>query len=157
MHYPERGAFLKLWDGDFCMAQQTLKSLEEYKPPAHIRDIFLRDVIVSYARPFLDCYGKEAPKKQRLEKEIYIPGEHLDLHQRIIDFRWHVVGHTDLTWYNPQIANFSSGEKKWFPMAFKRPDYDTLKDEIGRILDLIAIIRKTLHEEIFKIEAAVKA
>jgi len=150
--YPERCAFYKLCDGDFITAQNSIDLLKDLKE-LKARHVFLRDIAVSYARPFAGSKGIEVTE-HRLQLK-FVPRKYLALHKELVNLRNQIFAHTDLTYRKPKVADFSSGEIKWFPMAFKGYDYNSLFIKIDDISDLIKGVQDNLRKEIFQIEKSI--
>jgi len=150
--YPEKCAFYKLCDGDLITAQNSIDLLKDSKE-LKASHVFLRDIAVSYARPFAGSKGIEV-SEHRLQIK-FVPLKYLTLHKELIILRNQIFAHTDLTYRKLKVANFSSGKHKWFPMAFKGYDYDNLFAKIGDISVLIKEIQGGLRKEIFRIESKI--
>jgi len=148
--YPERCAFYKLCDSDFITAQNSIALLKEFRE-SKVRHVFLRDIAVSYSRPFAGSKGVEVAKY--VLKERFVPRKNLTLHKELIALRNQIFAHTDLTYRKPRVADFSCGNNRWFPMAFKAYDYDGLFAKIEDISGLIKEIQGNLRKEIAQIES----
>lgn len=150
--YPEECVFYKLYDGDFIVAQNSIELLSDSKE-LRLKYILLRDIVISYARPFSINRGIEVSKHSLGSK--FIPPKHKNLHNELIDLRDQLFAHTDLSYRKPKVADFSSGDHKWFPMSFKGFDYNCLLAKIDDIADLIKKVQESLRKEIFQIESKI--
>ena len=141
----EKYKFLRLYDIDFEMALQTIVILKRYKKN-DVRYALLRDIVVTYARPFTESRGFQINKDRHGVK--FKNNKMKTLHEEMINLRMQLFAHTDLTYRNPKVVNWSTETQKWFPMAFRGFDYDTLESRITEIKALIEYVRKQLREEI---------
>lgn len=144
----EQYKFYRLCDHDFDAAIYTLKILRRYKRP-NIRNALLRDIIVAYARPFSTSKGKLS--KHNLPTKI-VPLPMRSLHKELIDLRNQLFAHTDLIFKNPEVANWSSGQRKWFPMSYRGFDYSSLNKQINEMSNLITAVKNELLKKIREIE-----
>ena len=146
----EKYAFLRLYEHDFEMALHTLKVLRRCRNN-EVRYALLRDIIITYCRPFTESKGKEI-KKHHFGFSKFESESMGNLHKKIIGLRNSLFAHTDLSFKNPQIANWSTNEKKWFPMSFTGFDYVQLDNETLEIESLIKYSKKRLLEKIQEFE-----
>ena len=146
----EKYAFLRLYDHDIEMAIQTIKVLRRYRRK-DVRFPLLRDVVVTYCRPFTESRGDGINKDFLGVKKFENHNMQL-LHERLMELRSQLFAHTDLMFKKPQIANWSKGDKKWFPMAFKNFDYEELERELLNIINLLKYVQKELNKQISEYE-----
>jgi hypothetical protein len=146
----ETYAFLRLYEHDFEMALNTLKILRRCRNN-EVRYALLRDIIITYCRPFAESKGKEI-KRHRFGFGKFESESMKNLHKKIMGLRSSLFAHTDLIVKNPQIANWSTTERKWFPMSFAGFDYVQLDSEALEIEHLIKYSKKQLLEQIRKLE-----
>lgn len=91
------------------------------EPLSGPRSVLMRDMIVSYARPFS---GNRAGhlRKHKLQAER-VPDEYKWLHEDLLQLRNELIAHTDLLRRNPRV-NTIRGTLKF--IACDGPDYDAL-------------------------------
>src|SRR5690348_6747188 len=113
----EKYTFYRLCHIDFTEAINSLKMLSKYEHP-YIKFVLLRDIIISYARPYSKTKGVFTPE-HRLKAKGLVPRQLKSLHQTLLGLRNKIIAHTDLIARNPQVVNWSSDVQKYFPMSFK--------------------------------------
>jgi hypothetical protein len=145
----EQYQFIRLWEHDLNLAIYTLKTLKRYKKD-DVRNALLRDIIVTYARPFSVNKGKEI-KKHKLSLK-FVPKQKRKLHDELIDLRNQLFAHTDLPFKNPKVGKWDFGHYKMFPMSFKGFDYKKVHRKIEEITNLINEVHLNLVTEIKDIE-----
>jgi hypothetical protein len=64
-----------------------------------------------------------------------------------MDLRKHLFAHTDLTYRNPKIVNWSSEEYRWFPMSFRGFSYEDLNKRVDDIAVLIRSVQMKLRKK----------
>ena len=142
----EKYAFLRLYEHDFEMALQTIKTLDDHENN-NVRYPLLRDIVVTYCRPFTESNGIGINKDFHGVKKF--PNEQMKLlHSKLLTLRKELFAHTDLTYKNPKISNWSTDERKWFPMSFKGYDYELLNNELPNIQNLINYVQTDLKEKL---------
>ncbi len=148
-HQVEKYAFLRLYDQDFEMALHTIKVLKRYRK-SDVRFPLLRDIVVSYCRPFTESRGIGI-KKDFLDNRF--PDEEMEeLHEELLKLRKQLFAHTDLSYKQPKISNWSTEQKKWFPVSFKGFDYQALDSKLPKIQRLIQCTQSNLREKIAEYE-----
>lgn len=135
----EKYKFLRLYDMDFESALWTLKVLRRYKKK-DVRYALIRDVIVTYSRPFTESKGFDIGKDFCSVK--FDSNDMEKLHDDLLRLRKKLFAHTDLTFKNPKVTNWSTDTCKRFPMSFKGFDYKTLEDKLPEIKRLIECVQK---------------
>ena len=146
----EKYAFLRLYEHDLEMALQTLKVFRRCRNQ-EVKCALLRDITVTYCRPFSESKGNNF-KKHHFNLNKFESETMKNLHEKIIGLRNSLFAHTDLHFKNPKIANWSTDEKKWFPMSFTGFDYTQLEDKISEIELLIKYSRQQLLIKMKKLE-----
>jgi hypothetical protein len=142
----EKYAFLRLYEHDFEMALQTAQVLDVHENN-NVRFPLLRDIVVTYCRPFTESNGIGINKDFHGVKKF--PNEEMkSLHAKLLTLRKELFAHTDLTYKNPKISNWSTDERKWFPMSFKGYDYAQLNTELPNIVKLINFVLMDLKEKL---------
>ncbi len=148
----EKYAFLRLYAMDLKEALQTIRVLRRYRRK-DVRFPLLRDIVVSYCRPFTESRG------QGIKKDIHdVKFQNHDmelLHEELLTLRKQLFAHTDLTYKTPQISKWSKGGNKWFPMSFKGFNYDHLDEKMLEIKKLIEYVQLKLKEQIKQHEKSI--
>lgn len=149
--------FLRLYSIDLQTAGQTLKAMRELKEDDQITDKgrflgpMLRDVVVTYARPFSG--NRRSGNKGPLHRlpETHVPTSSRPLHEEVMRWRKQMVAHTDIDAKDPRVARFGTAEKPWFPMAFRAV---SLMPRLAEIESLVAAVESSVNAKIREIEAA---
>lgn len=145
----EQYYFYKLYSIDFDTARHILRVLRRYRRK-DVRYSILRDLVVSYCRPFSGNKGSEI-RKHMLTKKV-VPKELRPLHDELVNLRNKLFAHTDYIYRRPKVINWSTENHKWFPMQFRGYDYNKLDMRVPEIEKLIQAVTKNLHTRIGKIE-----
>jgi hypothetical protein len=130
--------FLKLFEHDLQDAVSTLGMIRRYSEE-NLINILIRDVVISYAKPFSSNYGK-VKKIHKLRKDEIVPSDMIELHETLIKFRDKVFAHTDIETKNPRLSKFG--------MTFMRTRYEELKPKVGEIEKLIEGAQANLSRKI---------
>ena len=141
----EQYQFNRLCEHDLNLAIYTLKILKRYKKD-DVRNALLRDIVVTYARPFSLNKGKEI-KKHKLSLK-FVPSQKRNLHNELIDLRNQLFAHTDLPYKNPKVGKWDFGHYKMFPMSLKGFDYKKMHRKIDEITNLISMVHQNLKDRI---------
>ncbi|MES1992243.1 MAG: hypothetical protein V4457_01290 [Pseudomonadota bacterium] len=150
----EKYCFLRLYSIDLDTALHTIRVMRRYKRQDVLFPL-LRDVAVTYARPFSVNRGNEIQKHQ-LPSKSHVPKPHRALHDELVRLRMEQFAHTDLQYYRPRVAKFSRRTKPWYPMSFKGYDYAGLLGRIAEIEELIVAVECSIRSEIERCEAALQ-
>ena len=145
----EQYYFYRLYSIDFDTTRHTLRVLKRYRRQ-DVRVSILRDIVVSYARPFSGNRGENTRNHQLVKK--FVPVEFRALHEELLRLRCEQFAHTDRTYYKPKAANWSRPGRKWFPMSFRGYDYYKLDAQVPTIERLVAAVERKLQLEIDSIE-----
>ncbi len=145
----EKYKFYRLYEQDVAAAIHTLKILKRYKK-IDVRHALLRDIIVTYVRPFTVSKGHEICK-HALSPRL-VPSKLKKLHSELLDIRHQIFAHTDLVYKNPKVGKWDLGHCKVFPMSFKGYDYNRLDTRVDDIAELIYSVQKRLWEKIKEFE-----
>ena len=141
--------FYRLYSIDLDSVKNCLKILKRYSRK-DVRYSLIRDIVVSYARPFSGNQGKLL-SKHRLPKKL-VPKQYRQLHKELIDARNELFAHTDYKYRRPKVANWSTESHRWFPMSFRGNDYSKLDSRISEIESLVRSVEESLQSEIIEIE-----
>jgi len=141
--------FYRLYSIDFDSTKHALRILKRYRRK-DIRYCLLRDIVVSYVRPFSVNKGTHIPK-HTLTKKV-VPSRLRPLHDELVDLRNQLFAHTDYQYRRPKVANWSTPAKKWFPMSCRAYDFDKIDSRISEIELLVKEVEKNLQDKINKIE-----
>ena len=145
----EQYTFYRLYSIDFDTTKYTLRVLKRYRSK-DVRYCLLRDIVVSYCRPFSRNKGEKI-SNHTLGKKV-VPKEFHSLHDELVRIRNQLFAHTDSIYRQPKVANFSTDSHKCFPMSFRGYDYNKLDKRISEIDKLVVAVEKNLQAEIGKIE-----
>lgn len=145
----EQYYFYRLYSIDFDTTKHSLRILKRYRRK-DVRYCLLRDIVVSYCRPFSGNKGEKI-SNQVLDKKV-VPKEFRPLHDELVGIRNQLFVHTDYTYRQPKVANWSTDTNKWFPMSFRGYDYNKLDKRISEIEKLVVVVEKNLQAKIDKIE-----
>lgn len=142
----ENYRFLRLYSIDLDMARQTCDLLARQNS-AELRHCILRDLVVTYARPFSANRGRVF-RRHRLENDV-IPVGMLALHTELLSLRDQAFAHTDHDFRKPRIARWpgKSGRAS-YPMSFSNPAYDSLLTQLASIGELIIAVETKVNETI---------
>lgn len=147
----EKYCFLRLYAIDLDTALHTIKVLRRYKR-ADVQYSLLRDIAVTYARPFSGNEGDKIPNHRLQKKHIPIRLKHL--HEELVRLRKEQFAHTDLKFHRPKVAKFPGTAKPWFPMAFRNYNYDNLLSQLSEIEELIRDVERSIQFELATYEGA---
>ncbi|MBM1189342.1 hypothetical protein [Pseudomonas weihenstephanensis] len=139
--------FHRMYSIDLDTALHTLQTLKRYKR-LDVRYALLRDLTVSYARPFSVNKGKLA--KHTLGVKKYVPKEMVPLHEELVRLRMQQFAHTDLNYYNPKASSLGAGP---LGMMFRGFDYAALLAKLPEIEALIWAVEGSVHARIVEYES----
>ena len=145
----EEWGFLRLYSSDLNTVRHTLRMLRRYRRK-DVRYAILRDVIVTYARPFSGNKG-ERRSRHKLTRR-YVAKKLRPLHDELLAIRNQLFAHTDFTYYRPKFADWSTPENPWFPMSFRGFDYEGLDKRVEEIEALVEDTEQRIDKKIEKIE-----
>lgn len=147
----ENYRFLRLYSIDLEMAKQTCDVLAE-QDSSDVRYCVLRDLIVTYARPFSANRGRLF-KQHRLESDV-VPIEMQALHAELVALRDQVFAHTDHDARDPRIARWPKEQGgATYAMSFSNPGYDRLLGRLGDIRELVAAVEQTVNGRVRTFES----
>ncbi|BEQ15764.1 hypothetical protein [Desulfoferula mesophila] len=141
--------FYKVYTIDFDTALRTLRVLSRYRKN-DVRYCLLRDIVITYCRPFSKNKGSNFHNSLRSKK--FVPQIFLPFHTELMAVRNQLFAHTDLTYYRPQVVNWSTPGQIRFPMAFKGYDYAKLNARVSEIKKLVNSVAQKLQNEIDQME-----
>lgn len=145
----EQYHFYRLYSIDLDTTKGSLRILKRYRRK-DVRYCLLRDIVVSYCRPFSGNKGEKILNHKLYEK--FVPEEFRPIHKELVGLRNQLFAHTDYTFRQPKVVNWSRGSIKWFPMQFRGYDYAKLDRRISEIEKLVTIVEKNLQTKINKIQ-----
>lgn len=141
----ERRAFLHLCSIDLDVARHALRMLDRYTRK-DVRYSILRDVVVTYARPFSDNKGKRITS-HRLPEKI-VPEKLRPLHSELISYRNQLFAHTDLNYYEPKFPVRSTSEVFGDVMISHRFDCSQLDGRVEEIQMLLGQVEQSIWEKV---------
>ena len=145
----EQYHFYRLYSIDFDTANHILRVLKRYRRK-DVRYCILRDLIVTYCRPFSGSKGEKIATHTLTTKVV--PKKLRPLHNELLDMRNRLFAHTDYTYRQPKAINWSTDTHKWFPMQFRGFDYNKLDTRVSEISELVQAVERNLQSRIDKIE-----
>lgn len=145
----ETYGFLRLYSIDLDTTVKAIPVLRRYKR-GDVQVALLRDIAVTYARPFSINRGILIPRHQL--SLIHVPKSARAIHKELIDLRNSQFAHTDLRFHDPKVANFGTKQKPWYPMSFKCFDYRRLLDRLSEVEALVKAVEKSVNAEITRYE-----
>ncbi len=143
----EKYYFLRIYSMDFQEVLESIKLLKDIKP-LEIRCRLLRDIAVSYSRPFSVNRGNVIRKDQCPEEVI--PKALKGLHEEIFTLRKERFAHSDLNHYGPKLARWKTNVGWTYPMTFRGFDYAKLDKKLPDVELLVNKVVINLQAEIEK-------
>jgi hypothetical protein len=148
----EQYKFLRFCEMDVEETQQTLGVLINCKDNKVYYPL-LRDIVVTYARPFSDNRGIEQ-LSHKLKKSEFVPKKYYPLHELLMNFRNTIFAHTDIGAKDAKVSRWRQAGYATYPMSFRRVKYEALIAELGNLKSLLAELREKLLEKIRRIQLA---
>lgn len=137
--------FLRLYLIDLDTASSIIPLLKRYKRD-DVKISLLRDIAVTYARPFSVNKGIKIVNHQLAL--VHVPKSSRAIHQKLINLRNSQFAHTDLKFHAPKVARFGTQENPYYPMSFKSFDYQQL---LNQTLEIEALIKAVEQNVIAKV------
>ena len=144
----EQYYFFRLYSIDLDSAKHILCVLKRYRRK-DVRYCLLRDLVISYCRPFSGNKGDKI-SKHVLTKKV-VPKDLRPLHDELVKVRNQLFAHTDYTYRRPKVTNWSTDSYKWFPMSFRGFDYNKLDVRVSEINQLVSAVERNLQTKIDRI------
>ena len=141
--------FLRLYSIDLDTTVKAIPVLRCYKR-GDVQVALLRDIAVTYARPFSLNRGILIPKHKL--SLTHVPKSARAMHRTLIELRNSQFAHTDLKFHNPRVASFGTKQKPWYPMSFKSFDYRRLLDRLSEVEALVKAVEKSVNAEVARYE-----
>jgi hypothetical protein len=146
----EHYRFQRLYSIDLDMVEHDLALLRRYRRQ-DIRYCILRDIVVTYARPFSANRGEHF--RNHSLRESFVPAESRQLHAWLISLRNQLLAHTDYSHHKPTVGRWPMGSRYAYPMSFRVPDYARLERETDNIRELVSKVVTALNADLRRIEA----
>jgi len=140
----EKYCFLRLHSIDMDTAYHTIKMIKRYKRD-DIKVALLRDIAVTYARPFTGNKGIKISK--HFLSESHVPKQFKSLHKKLLELRNRQFAHTDFRFHKPKVMRWSGDTGKAYPMSFKSFDYLGLLRQLPEIEKLIKAVESSINKE----------
>ena len=135
--------FVWMYSNDLNSAQHILRAILPSTAPDSkdktVRYYLLLALVVTYATPFSLNRGTVV-KKHRLTMDNVVPPELHYLHDRLMVYRDKQFAHTDVSHYNPRIANLGTIDNPRWGMSRRGEDFEFLDknlDQIGRLVEIV--------------------
>jgi len=142
--------FFRLWSTDFNTARHTIKVIREHDDN-RTRYPLLRDVVVSYGRPFSGNRGPDG-KTHRIDVSL-VPDSQRQIHDELFRFRNTLFAHTDWNAYNPRMSSWSTPDAIRFGMMCRGLDYERqLNRRIDETEALVIAVEANWNARIAEIE-----
>lgn len=139
----ENYRFLRLYSIDLEMAKQSCDLLARQDDPG-VRYCVLRDIVVTYSRPFSKNLGRVF-RKHALSDDV-VPAVKRDLHAELLKLRDQAFAHSDHDFRNPQIARFpQKGGGGHYLMSFRNPAYENLNKRLPEIRELVVSVEQAVN------------
>ncbi|KYO83967.1 hypothetical protein LT18_00506 [Pseudomonas aeruginosa] len=133
----------RLWDVDLDTAAHSVRLIKE-APSDAFRYPLLRDLIVTYCRPFT-----KSSEGHRLSEKL-VPPESRELHAAMIRLRNGQYAHTDRKLHQPKFSWLNLGEGSRLAMTFKSTDHEGLLARLEDVDTLICALQVKLRERMRK-------
>jgi hypothetical protein len=146
----EEYIFLRLSEHDMEQAQETFILLRDNTKNNYFFPL-IRDIVISYTRPFSGNRGIQKPKYKLPKKEL-VPKKFYPLHDSLIKFRDTMFAHTDIKAKEAKLGRWNRAGQIIYPMSFKMTRYDDLRGDIENINDLIGAVKLNVIRKFRKIE-----
>ena len=139
----ENYRFLRLYSIDLEMAKQSCDLLAR-QSDLEVRYCILRDIVVTYSRPFSKNIGRVF-RRHALPERI-VPAAMRALHAELVNLRHQAFAHTDHDFRNPQIARFPrKGGGGAYAMSFRNPAYEDLNRRVPEIRELVVSVEQGVN------------
>ena len=145
----EQYCFYRLYSIDLNTVRHSLRLLKRYRRQ-DVRTLILRDIMVSYARPFSSNMGRLI-KNHRLNANC-VPSQLRSLHDDIIEARNQMLAHTDFDFRNPRVAKWSSTKGSIYPMSFRSDHMERFDNRVEQIEDLVKAVESNVNAKIMEFE-----
>ena len=146
--------FLRMYSVDLRTASYSMGVLSRTEA-ADARECILRDIVVTYARPFSGNRGTTARSHRLLDLlPDVITEERKTLHEKLMRFRDQLFAHTDLEAYKPKPVKWERDGHVTFPMTFWGLDYVGLEAQVEELWDLIETVKATVDEEVRRLQSS---
>jgi len=133
---------------------QALAVLRRYRRP-DVRYCLIRDIVVSYARPFFVTYGYQQ-RKHCLPRST-VPRAHRSLHNELLTLRRQLFAHSDFSYRRPRVAQWVLPDRVIYPMGFGQADYASLSRRAGDIERLVRAVKLHVDQLVARAEAGFTA
>ena len=140
----ENYLFLRLYSIDFDTALAGVRLLRQHTG-SDLQTPLIRDIAVTYARPFSENRGVEQAKHCLRIK--YVPKNARALHKTLISLRNKQFAHTDIEFRAPKVVRWGTTENPWYPMSFRSFDSSLLVRRLSEIETLIEGVSVKVKEE----------
>ena len=136
--------FLRLCEHDLDSARSSIRMIKCYREEG-VKLALIRDVIISYARPFSKNRGR-ITEEHRL-KDSFVPMEHKALHDDLLRFRDQVFAHTDIKAHDPTLGRWPAKSGYIYPIAFKNLSANLFANKLQEMSALIQEVHNAINAE----------
>lgn len=142
----ETYCFLRLYSGDLSDCRRTLRMIRRYRKK-DVRYKLIRDLAVTYSRPFTGNRGKVI-KKHFLPLK-HVPSAHRKMHDRLLELRNCQFAHSSLEFHNPKVAKIGNN----FAMSRKGVCYEYLDQSLAEIESLVIAVEASVNKTVLVLQA----
>ena len=142
----ETYCFLRLYSGDLNDCRHTLRIIRRYRK-ADVRFALIRDLAVTYSRPFSVNRGKVIQK--HVLKLKHVPSAHRKMHDRLLELRNCQFAHSSLEFHNPKVAKLGNV----FAMSRKSVGFEYLDQSLAEIEALIIAVETSVNDAVLVLQA----
>ena len=144
----ETYCFLRLYSSDLNDCRHTLRMVRRYSK-TDILYALLRDLAVTYSRPFTGNRGKVI-KKHFLSLK-YVPSAHREMHERLLELRNSQFAHSSLEFHDPKVTKV--GNMFW--MSRKGVGFEYLNQSLEEIGSLIKSVEASINSAALVFQARI--
>jgi hypothetical protein len=110
-------------------AKRSLDLIEDYKDVSKLKMPLLRDVIIAYAAPFTNSYGRIS-NRFHLEEDL-IPHSLMPVHRKVCADRDQVIGHCDIGARDPRVSLIGTSIRM---AGYYWKDYEVLIPDFKKLI-----------------------
>ena len=140
----------RLFTIDMDSVRHGLAVLRRYRRD-DVRFPLLRDVVVTYSRPFS---GSKRPEGSLHFLSLkFVPRAMRSLHHELVSVRSTLFAHSDLVFHNPELLRDASTPRRVIAMSFSNADYRGLLRKVDAIGSLAEAVETSLWTELRRLES----
>jgi hypothetical protein len=144
---------LRLFSIDMDGVRHGLRLLRRYRRN-DVRFALLRDVVITYSRPFV---ATKSPRGGKFTLSLrYVPRALRSLHLDLVRVRNTLLAHSDLGTHRPQLLRSFPAPRRVLGMSFTNPDYVGLLRQLDGISALAEGVDSALTAELRRLESLLR-